>query len=523
MEEDLDLLEQTVAGVHFWERIRFPVQVAVLQKAGLVGQSHTVLEHNLSDYLKGALLLAKNLVVRNPYRASRSDVFFLGSPRRKLRDDGLWWDIYCDPIIEALDWSYAYFEAPYLNRHMVPQKTQGIRYLDAPLYWATARQTLGIASVALSQAEKLLLKSIEEGIQSGCGVAIDVEQMVGIDLLRRKTTLPAYLKLLERVRPRISLLVDSSGNETFIEACKTLGIPAVELQHGVMSRYTLSHSYVGEGRVKRTFPDYLFVFGDYWKETIDYPIPKERIWSIGFPYLESELRTCSNANRKRQLLFISEGTTGGEMSRFAVELAASRDLPWKIVYKLHPGEYARWRTEYPWLATAPLEVVDDDTIPLYRLFAESQAQVGVCSTAVFEGLAFGLRTLLLDLPGIEHVEYLLENGFAALVREPAEIAERLRDRDSANRAVDYLFQPHALANVDRALRHILVDSRKEIAPRDAPQRRTRAQDGWKSPFTALLRHLSSARRGLPDLVSLKTGASAAFGDSTRATHEHRRS
>jgi hypothetical protein len=250
-------------------------------------------------------------------------------------------------------------------------------------------------------------------------------------------------------------LICSYGKETFVEACKFLGIPVVELQHGVINKYHLGYSFPGTSRIKRTFPDYLFVFGDFWKQVAEYPIEKERIFSVGYPYLESEIKKYPAVKKQNQILFISQGTIGREMSRFACELSERENFPYSIAYKLHPGEYSRWRSEYPWLVKPKVRVVDNDEFPLYRLFAESKIQIGVHSTAIFEGLKYGLRTFLLDLPGVEYMDYLIEKHVATMVTSVDDLIEKLQKGKSSRIPMDFFFKPNSLDNIIKALDELL--------------------------------------------------------------------
>jgi len=456
MEEDLDLFDQRIDGVYFWERIRFPLHHQILESTGIIGRAHTKLERTVANRSRSALRSLKNVFVKNPYLASKSELLFLGSSRRKLGEDGKWWDIYCDPIIQHLDGSYTYLESAYLNGHLTPAKTENIRYLDLPLYLAAARRKFNLVRLSLTGSERDLLKNIQERIAARFNVTIDLEEVVQRNLFIRKSVLPAYQTLLERVSPKLVFVVCSYGRETFIEACKTMEIPVVELQHGVIGQYKLAYSFPGSKRAKRTFPDYLFSFGDFWKTSVEYPISKDRIYSVGYPYLENEARRYSGIEKRDQLLFISQGTIGKEMAKFAVELSEREDFPLGIVYKLHPGEYARWRKEYPWLAEADIQVVDDDHIPLYKLFAESRIQIGVNSTAIFEGLNFGLKTILLNLPGVEYMDQLVKEQIARVVSSPEELAERIWAEGAAPQIqTERFFKPDSLNNIKQAMDELL--------------------------------------------------------------------
>lgn len=455
VEEELDLFNQRIDNVYFWERIRFPVCMYLMESAGLAGAPHATLERTVANIVRRSLLALKNIFWKNPYCAPQAELFFLGSPRRKLLSDGKWWDIYCDPIIESLDNSYVYFETDYLNRHFTPAKTSKIWYLDFPLFGAAIKQELGISRISLKKQDVLLLQKIEEQLQQRFKVRVDLQQRVIRNLSLRRSTLPLYHKILEKVNPKLVVLVESCGKETFIEVCKESHVPVVELQHGVTGKYNPCHSFPGPGRLKRTYPDYLFVFGDFWKEDVQYPIELDKVWSIGYPYLEREASKYLGVEKRDQVLFISQGTVGKELSQLAVALSKRNDFPFMIVYKLHPGEYARWRREYPWLLGTRIKVIDSDAVPLYQLLAESKIQVGLNSTAIYEGLYFGLMTILLNLPGVEYMERLIEKRIAYLASSADELVEIIRQPRGAQVDIGYFFKPNAVDNARKAINELL--------------------------------------------------------------------
>jgi hypothetical protein len=240
----------------------------------------------------------------------------------------------------------------------------------------------------------------------------------------RRATLPLYRQLLNRVDPELAVVVVSYERETFIEACKEQDIPVVELQHGVIYPNHLGYAYP-DSRTKETFPDYLLTFGEFWTDVVEFPIPDDHVLPVGYPYLEQFVDKYDHIKTKNQLLFISQGAIGEQLSKFAVAVNQHPDINHDIVYKLHPGEYDRWETEYPWLADVDFKVIDQSEPELYLLFAESQGQVGVYSTAVYEGLQFGLETYLYECPGEEILQPLIDNGTATPVSSPDELVSAL--------------------------------------------------------------------------------------------------
>ena len=429
IEADLDLFSLTVDGVPIWEWIRYDVFQDIMFSTD-VWHHHEPLGRGVRDRLKGAYLLARNTVIRNPFLTPESDLLYYGHSRRKQMDDDRWWDIYTDPIHEASDADYQHVEEPFLNRHFRPAKTDNLRYLDLIHYFGTLREEFDLGQVSLSERVRDELRAIHERIRSDLDVEVDVTGKALNKLRRHKATVGQYERVLNRVDPELVVLVASSGKETFISACKNLDIPVAELQHGHISEYLIEYSFPGE-RTKRTFPDYLLTFGEFWNRTGAYPIDQDHVIDVGFPYLDMCKRMYAEVESTDQVLFMSQWMIAPELSEFAVELSEQLGTDWDIVYKLHPDEYENWERLYPWLDESNVEVAGPDGRALHRLLAESSVQVGVYSTTIFEGLSYGLETYLVELPGVEHMIPLIERGDATLVDSPDRLSEELRN--GANR------------------------------------------------------------------------------------------
>jgi len=80
------------------------------------------------------------------------------------------------------------------------------------------------------------------------------------------------------------------------------------------------------------------------------------------------------------------------------------------MYKLHPGEFSRWKSykSLQKLNEFKNVLIIKDEIPLYELLAMSVLQIGVYSTALYEGVEFGCKTILLDVNGIENMDRFIQ-------------------------------------------------------------------------------------------------------------------
>ncbi|HWD79645.1 MAG TPA: hypothetical protein VG497_12200, partial [Kribbella sp.] len=57
------------------------------------------------------------------------------------------------------------------------------------------------------------------------------------------------------------------------------------------------------------------------------------------------------------------------------------------------------------------------------LLATATYQVGVSTTALFEGMALGCRTAVANLPGHEYLEPAIAKGHALLMQDPAQLTQ----------------------------------------------------------------------------------------------------
>lgn len=454
-EQEYDVSSIEVAGIPIWERIRISCFKHIVKRYNLFNRPHTKVDkNNPLNYIRGGYKLAKSMMIKNPFFASESDFFFIGSPRRKPHHDGFQWDLYCDPILENLDLDYIYTEPPYRFSHRTPAKTKNIKYLDPITYLSVLQQELGLAKCELTEEEKRTLIELEEGISERFGVSVDLYGIVREKLRERKSKKWLYERLLSKINPKITVVVAARFKKTFIEVCKEKGIPVVELQHGTGHHNDPEYSY-SENMTGEYFPDYIFVFGEFWKNTVDYPIPQENIYPVGYPYLENKKKKHSDSEKKKQVIFTSQWTIGEELSNFAADLS-KRDSNYNFVYKLHPKEYHDWKKNYPWLIDAPINVISDDTIPLYKLLSQSEIHVSVYSTVVYEGLAFGLDTYLLDAPGVAKMKYLIENETVSLVSSVDEFDDLISNRDTNSEFdIRYFFGGNPINKISEAFDEIL--------------------------------------------------------------------
>ena len=250
-------------------------------------------------------------------------------------------------------------------------------------------------------------------------------------------------------------------NMVLNEVAHSKGIRIVELQHGLTGRYHIAYNY-GSIKNNKCLPDYFFSFSEFWKNEMRLPNHLVKIVSTGFPYYEKKTQNIQKSLNANKILFLSSGTVGDKLSLIAISLNKRlMGSNYEVIYKLHPGEFADWKLRYPELLNSGINVIDDVKVDLYKLFSESIAQVGVYSTAIFEGLGYELKTFILKMGQTEHIQCLLNMNCAILIDSEEDIINNLYGQskngiESVNS--DFFWSKNASESINRELTRLLNDA-----------------------------------------------------------------
>ena len=105
----------------------------------------------------------------------------------------------------------------------------------------------------------------------------------------------------------------------------------------------------------------------------------------------------------------------------------------QILYKLHPSEYNMYKeySSYSMLSSYENITFLEDC-NLYQLMSVSKIQIGVFSTAIYEGLGFSCKTYLFDLNGIEYMQDLIDSEYATVLSVGIDISLKESKKNSVN-------------------------------------------------------------------------------------------
>ena len=355
------------------------------RRSGIHGAPHPV---RRTPYDKLALVArhVTGLVTRNPF-LGRYDALVVPHPRKP---GGV--EIYTDELRAALGPSALVLDSG-INGTPLP----GSSNLD---FFTSAA-----GAVHKATADD---RGISTALRELTGVHVPVGALLAREIPKHHRLRALYRALLRRHRIKTVYIVVAYFHQHIVGAARDLGIRVVELQHGAISQYHLGYSYPGRPPVAHQ-PDELWCFGSYWTDVADLPAGM-RTEVVGAPFLPAP-----GPKDPRRVVFLSQGTVGAELVHVAEEVAKEHP-ELEVLYRLHPSER---ESDY----TIPPGVQLSTGGSTLDLLASATYQVGVSTTALFEGMALGCRTAVANLPGHEYLEPAIAKGHALLMTRPSDLTK----------------------------------------------------------------------------------------------------
>jgi hypothetical protein len=220
---------------------------------------------------------------------------------------------------------------------------------------------------------------------------------------------------------------------------KRLGIPLIELQHGIIHTAHAGYSFDPAAPPDYT-PDHMLVFGERFGQTLEACSPYWRgRWSVGGqPWLQERVQaTAQSAQPDGPVVVFTQPLEPVRRQLQALLPELRRKLPRdiEIVLKPHPREPNADRDYKDALAEGVrLDSAGSDS---YQLLARCRASVCVFSTLALEALAFPCRSFVLrsELWPPEIREFV-DSGVLESAATAEELAQRLQQPSQATARLD---------------------------------------------------------------------------------------
>ena len=464
-ENRYNLFDLTIDDFSVWPYIRFEMYFKIGEFFGVTNGVGSTPKTKITD----SVIMFWNTFVNNPVRSIKQHDILIIPHQRRIKEGGKYRCIYTDELAARLDYPCVTAEFLFGRMHYKPAKTENMVYLDCVDVWPAIKY-----KVHRNKDTRVLniAEAIVRDVDVFFGIDIDrifVEELICKRYYWHRFKKPIIKKFIKRVKPKIIIeLVGYETNKMIInEVAHEMSIPCVELQHGVIGRGHIAYNYSGNHELEQ-LPSYLFVYSNYWKDTCSFPIPKNHIIPVGYPYMEEQIKKYPKKNEDnivRIIVFSSTDHTEfiKNFTEEAIRLLDESGINYRIIYKLHPLEYNYDPAIWSKIKTSTNVVfIDQPKKSLYELCAEADIQIGVKTTAVFEGLSYGLKTFILHsgAPDIDfYMGDLVKQGYAIYGRSAEDfidfVKDYLKSSDNFNETNNNFFELNSLDNMKKEIERII--------------------------------------------------------------------
>ena len=340
---------------------------------------------------------------------------FSSGESRKLYND-TYYDIYLDPLYEILGDNLAVFEwpetsgyrrkydHPIFSRHHVPMHIP----LFTKTFWNLLFSRLtGRKNFTLESEE--VLQDIIEYISTTASV--DKGKLTNdiYDFITVFVHIKCFLhNILNKIKPKAVIIRCGYGRfpMALSQACRELGIPPIELQHGLITAYLPAYRRATPTTNKDCIPEYLLAHGEIYAEMVRNGnlFDKDKVISTGYPYLQRTLIGRKNPPALKQsfspfphnILFTSQWIVATEIKDFIIKVADQLEhthINIGILFKPHPYD----KNDYTDLRKNKHIILIDKYEDTFKLFSLADIHSTVYSTSGLEAMAFGTPNIFVDI------------------------------------------------------------------------------------------------------------------------------
>jgi len=285
-----------------------------------------------------------------------------------------------------------------------------------------------------------------------------------------------FMRLMSRIKPRAVFVICyySADLLALMWACRALGIPTVDIQHGQQGPYhgMYNHWTKAPPQGYGLLPDHFFCWGAPVKgyQEAGLPPSRERAFShvAGHPWIglwrEPGLLQPSDALAKfcaeldgRKVVMAGLQPTQALMPD-ALPGAMRRTPDWLWLLRLHPHQRYRIPEVTAFLQAGGItnfEVELSTKAPLYALFRHIDHLITQFSSVAWEAVAFDLPVTIVDKMGYDTYKGAIDADVMNYALSAEDIAAVLQANRPARAAEDAFIEP-SLDVTRAALRRVLA-------------------------------------------------------------------
>ena len=426
-EEEEKLFDMRINDILIWDYIRFDVYKDIRKQKS--NQTYTIKTQDDKSIKTIFIILKQILFVLSHLHAFRinkkKEILILGHSRR-IKTANYFKDIYTDDVVGVLKDSNSIItlEHPIDQSHKMPTGIDNIKYLDKIILGYGFFNLFNSVKISTQEIEQMNILQLR--IKEVFGSDINIKRIIKTAVNKYRSSFPRIEKIINTVAPKVLIAVNAYNfyNKIFLEIANNKEIPSIELQHGAFGSEHIVYNYP-KAINPISFPKYFFAWGNYWHQNAALP-EQTKIVNTGFPYINDKQLEISKSLKQQEnnILVLSQWTIGFELMNYINDFA-KQATEYNFIVKLHPLEFDaldkfKSISKYDNITF----ITSEKTV--YELFAECKTQIGVYSTALVEGLAFNLRTIIIPLEGYKTYSDLIDSGNMYLVENYSDFQKTIK-------------------------------------------------------------------------------------------------
>lgn len=403
----------------------------------------------------------------------RDMVFFSSQTEHVNLLEGKYYNHILDPMVELVKDKYSFFK---FERYTREGEKKVPRFVETELvkpgyYFKKRAQGDGLPASS-AQSEITGFAALKELVQEVTGtVILDVEF-----LKRRCNDIFSYREfftdILKKLRPKAVFLVCYYYPVALglISACRRIGIPTVEVQHGKQGRYhgfyTRWTKVPEEGY--EFLPDYFWVWGEECALNINRWLPEgchhhraiiggnrwlaKWVDAGEIPLADEAKVFFRSLDEMEKVILFSMQPIKEFMPEHVLKAMKSSPKSWKWLLRLHPtqvrkGEIEEIRSVVEAQGIDNYEIDITTKCQLFALLQHVDHHLTAWSTVCYEALAFGVPTTIIHPNGLDiYRDYIEKNIF--------------HYSESSESLIDAIDKEYSLDDLKESTRYVETDIAK---------------------------------------------------------------
>ena len=474
VEEEKKFYDRELLGIKYWDFIRYVLYNELsVRKNGIANLVDASKPKGLKIYMINPKFLRSYLGLS---KIKKAEILMISHPRR-IKQNDKFYNIFVDPVVEQLSDEYSMTTleepcwcslVPSSTGHFFPVETKDIHFTDLyELLFLIKNKIFRLCHTKEYQQISVEVDNILNFFEERYDIKLDeakehlIDKLVYIYIMR-----DTWEKVIDKINPKAVMLhyFPTSFKTLIISICNEKNIPTIELQHGIITYSEPIEHKTYDVNNCNDVPKYLFSFGDIFVDSNYLTTKEENLKCVGYPFLEKKVKEQYEMPEQLQenekyILISSQSMIGKQMSEFASRLAdlLKERKEYKIIYKYHPNEI---KEDYDCLKKDNIISVKNLGEEIYKYQKFSSVQIGAYSTSLYEGIAFGLPTIILE--GFKNADETIEtlsfmDKGVYIVNNPEQAKEVIETmiEKSTTSDIDRIWKSDSTENIKKQLRKII--------------------------------------------------------------------